>query len=76
MWTEEKIKQVIAIKEEAVVAIKDRIAEAKAWRESGLRMKSPEFVKASDEEKEEAERKLALLEEQIKVLTAVLDIRK
>jgi hypothetical protein len=76
MWTEEKIKQVIAIKEEAVVATKARIAETKVWRESGLRMKSPEFVKAADEEKEEAECKLALLEEQIKVLTAVLDIRK
>ena len=76
MWSEEKVKQVIAVKEEAVTTTKLRIAEAKTWRESGLRMKSPEFVKAADEEKEEAEAKLTLLEEQLKVLTAVLDIRK
>ena len=76
MWSEEKIKQVLSVKEEAVATTKARIAEAKTWRESGLRMKSPEFVKAADEEKEEAEGKLALLEEQIKVLSAVLDIRK
>lgn len=76
MWSEERIRSVLETKEEALVNARVQLKTAEAWVQSGLHMNAPEFVSVSYRDVQKYEQLVLRLEEQIKVLTAILDIQK
>lgn len=76
MWSEERIRTVLETKEDALANAKAQLREAEAWVEAGFRMQAADFVSASYKDMLKKELLVTKLEEQVKVLNAVLDIKK
>lgn len=76
MWSEERIRAVLETKEEALANARAQLKTAEAWLQSGLHMNAADFVSAAYKDVQKNESLVLRLEEQVKVLTAVLDIKK
>ena len=76
MWSEERIRAVLETKEDALANARVQLREAEAWVETGFRMQAADFVSASYKDMQKKELLVIKLEEQVKVLTAILDIKK
>lgn len=76
MWSEERIRSALETKEEALVNARVQLKTAEAWLQSGLHMNAADFVSAAYKDVQKNELLVLRLEEQVKVLTAILDIQK
>lgn len=76
MWTEEKIRAVLESREEALTNAEVQLKTAEAWLQSGLSMKAADFVSAAYKDVQKYEPLVLRLKEQVKVLSAILDIKK
>ena len=76
MWTEEKIRNALAVKKERLADLSTEAKDLSEWVRSGTFMDEPEFAKNMLVELAEVRRKQTKIENQIEVMKCILDIQE
>lgn len=76
MWSEEKIRNALAVKKERLVELTTEAKDLSEWVRGGSFMGDLEFAKNMLAELAEVRRKQTKIENQIEVLKCILDIHE
>ena len=76
MWSEEKIRNALAVKKERLADLSTEAKDLSEWVRSGTFMDEPEFAKNMLAELAEVRRKQTKIENQIEVMKCILDIQE
>lgn len=76
MWSEEKIRNALAVKKERLVELTTEVKDLSEWVRGGSFMDDLEFAKNMLAELAEVRRKQMKIENQIEVLKCILDIQE
>lgn len=76
MWSEEKIRNALAVKKERLVELTTEAKDLSEWVRAGSFMDDLEFAKNMLTELAEVRRKQKKIENQIEVLKCILDIQE
>lgn len=76
MWSEEKIRNALAVKKERLAELTTEAKDLSEWVRGGTFMDEPEFAKNMLVELAEVRRKQMKIENQIEVMKYILDIQE
>lgn len=76
MWSEEKIRNALAVKKERLAELTTEAKDLSEWVRGGTFMDEPEFAKNMLAELAEVRRKQTKIENQIEVMKCILDIQE